>query len=199
MKWVNYPFKMEKQYRREGWDYSKNGYYFITICTKDRLNYFGEIVDNEMYVSEIGSIVDKFWSEIPIHFPDIEIDRYIVMPNHFHGILVVNKINNIVGTHYNAFLPTEIKNNLDSRQPNIKDKYKNLANKSTQTIPLAIKLFKRSVKQYANQNNIKFEWQSRFHDRIIRSEKEYWAKRIYIENNPKNWEQDIEHIGRNAL
>ena len=58
---------MEKQYRRTGWDYSKNGYYFITICTKDRVNYFGEIVDNEMYLSEIGIMVNKFWIEIINH------------------------------------------------------------------------------------------------------------------------------------
>ncbi|MDO8609613.1 MAG: hypothetical protein Q7R95_03620, partial [bacterium] len=99
MKWVNYPFKMEKQYRRTGWDYSKNGYYFITICTKDRINYFGEIIDNEMSKSEIGYVVNKFWSEIPRHFHSVEIDKFIVMPNHFHGILIVNKINNNVGTH----------------------------------------------------------------------------------------------------
>ena len=174
---------MEKQYRLQNWDYSNSGYYFITICTKDRINYFGNIVNNKMDLSEIGSVVNKYWSEIPQHFIGIEIDKYVVMPNHFHGILIVKKTNNNVGTHYNAFLPTEIEN-----------KYKNMADKSIQTIPLAIKLFKRSVKQYANQNHIKFAWQSRFHDRIIRSEKEYWAKRMYVDNNPTNWNKDKNNI-----
>ncbi|MFZ2153596.1 MAG: hypothetical protein WAV41_06125 [Microgenomates group bacterium] len=158
------------------------------------MNYFGEIVNNKMYLSEIGDLVSKYWCEIPHHFNDIRIDKYVVMPNHFHGILIVNKTNNNVGTHYNAFLPTGIKNNVDLQQPAVNAKYRDLANKSIQTIPLAIKLFKRSVKKYANQNNITFAWQPRFHDRIIRSEKEYWAKRIYIENNPENWGKDIEHL-----
>ncbi len=184
MKFKKFPFKIEKQYRLPGYDYSENGYYFITICTKDRENYFSEITNNTMNLSQIGKIVNKFWTQIPNHFPVIKINKYCVMPNHIHGILNINDLFSSVGTHHDAFLQNNnnlIKNKIDFSQ---------LANKSTQTISLAIKLFKSSVKQYCNKNNLNFFWQSRFHDRIIRNEREYFAIKRYIQDNPKNWEKD---------
>jgi len=65
MPWVNYPFKLEKQYRLQDWDYSRSGYYFVTICTKDRINYFGNIPDGKMQIYEIGKINYGYWLQIP--------------------------------------------------------------------------------------------------------------------------------------
>src|SRR3989338_112538 len=72
------------------YDYTSNGYYFITICTKNRENYFGEIVDNKMQLFKIGRIAKKFWQEIPQHFPFVTLDEFGIMPNHLHGIVVIN-------------------------------------------------------------------------------------------------------------
>lgn len=72
-------------------DYSSNGYYFLTICTKNRENYFGEIVNNKMQLSKIGKTAKKFWREIPKHFPFVKLDEFVVMPNHVHGIIIINK------------------------------------------------------------------------------------------------------------
>ena len=76
--------------RLKGWDYSWPGYYFVTICIKDKICYLGEVRNYKMYLSDIGEITVKCWREIPKHFPFIILDEYIVMPNHIHGILMIN-------------------------------------------------------------------------------------------------------------
>ena len=76
--------------RLQSWDYSKNGAYFITICTKNRQHFFGKIENDIMQLSEIGKLAEQYWLEIPNHFPFIELGNFIVMPNHFHGLLIIN-------------------------------------------------------------------------------------------------------------
>ena len=77
--------------RLSSWDYSSNGAYFITICTKDRKHYFGEIMDAKMRLSEIGLFADTCWTNIPNHFPHFHLDEFIIMPNHIHGIVMIEK------------------------------------------------------------------------------------------------------------
>ncbi|HNF28553.1 MAG TPA: hypothetical protein PKV80_29075, partial [Leptospiraceae bacterium] len=79
-------FRIESA-RLKAWDYSTPGCYFITICTKNREPYFGKIEDGEMYLSDIGAIAENFWKEIPKHFPNIQLDESVIMPDHIHGIL----------------------------------------------------------------------------------------------------------------
>lgn len=78
--------------RLKSWDYGTNAAYFITICTQSMKHFFGEIVDGEMQLNEMGQLAEKYWLEIPIHFPFIELGNLVVMPNHIHGILIINKI-----------------------------------------------------------------------------------------------------------
>ncbi|WP_416675233.1 transposase [Egbenema bharatensis] len=75
--------------RLKGYDYSSSGAYFITICTCDRLCWFGEIVDEEMQLNQLGQVVANAWQWLAIQHSYIELDEWIVMPNHFHGILVI--------------------------------------------------------------------------------------------------------------
>ena len=77
--------------RLKNWDYGSNGAYFITICTQHRKHFFGEILDDEMNLNEIGQLAEKYWLEIPSHFPFVELGNFVVMPNHTHGILIINK------------------------------------------------------------------------------------------------------------
>ena len=77
--------------RASWWDYSRNGVYFITICTRDREHFLGECVDGKMTLSTVGAIVQGFWYEIPQHFPFVWLGEFVVMPNHIHGILVLDK------------------------------------------------------------------------------------------------------------
>ena len=91
--------------RLRSWNYGSNGAYFITICTKNRKHFFGEIVEtlhcnvstmhcnvSTMQLNEIGQLAEKFWLEIPTHFPFIELGNFVVMPNHTHGILIIDNV-----------------------------------------------------------------------------------------------------------
>lgn len=88
--------RFKNKYRNEttrlkSWNYGWNGSYFITICTKDRERHFGEIEKDEMYLSEIGKIANRCWEDIPNHFPFVKLGEFIVMPNHVHGIIIIDK------------------------------------------------------------------------------------------------------------
>ena len=75
--------------RHQNWDYGSNGYYFITICTQNRTHYFGEIINNEIRLSQIGVIADILWHEIKNHSKGFVLGEFVVMPNHIHGILII--------------------------------------------------------------------------------------------------------------
>jgi hypothetical protein len=77
--------------RISNWDYSSNAAYLITICTTSRKNYFGEIIDSEMQLSNIGEYATECWMNIPIHFPYFYLDAFVIMPNHTHGIVLIEK------------------------------------------------------------------------------------------------------------
>ena len=115
--------------------------------------------------TEIGKIAREFWGQIPQHFPFVELDEFIVMPNHIHGILFINK-------------------------PDKSDWNSNTFGTQTRNLASIIRAYKSSVKRFANQNEIEFEWQSRYHDRIIRDFNECSNIREYILNNPQKWAND---------
>ncbi len=80
-----------KSLRLKHWDYSNCGYYFVTICTKDCARFFGEIRDANMIYSDIGRTANEFWQEIPEHFEHVDIDEFVIMPDHMHGIVIINE------------------------------------------------------------------------------------------------------------
>ncbi|MFW9940359.1 MAG: transposase [Candidatus Thorarchaeota archaeon] len=82
-----------KSIRIPGYDYSQDGWYFITICTYQRERLFGDILDGVMILNAFGNIVKTRWNMIPEHFPHVDLDEYIIMPNHIHGIMVINNRN----------------------------------------------------------------------------------------------------------
>ena len=77
--------------RLQSWDYSWNAAYYVTICTRNRICHFGNVVDGIMQLSEFGLIADTCWSEIPDHFPFVKLGNHVVMPNHVHGIVVIDR------------------------------------------------------------------------------------------------------------
>ena len=89
-------YNPDKHHRRsirlQGYDYSQPGIYFITICTKNHECLFGEILNGEMRLNEFGKIAHQCWLEIPQHFPHVQLDEFVVMPDHIHGIIVLNNI-----------------------------------------------------------------------------------------------------------
>ena len=180
-------YKQQKQYRHKNYDYSQNGFYFVTICTENHKIFFGDIIKSgneynpvyEMKLSEIGKIAKQCWLEIPKHFPFVNLDEHIIMPNHIHGIIEIDKVGtqNIrtVGTQNLVFLQSGYKNKFGPQSKNLSS---------------IIRGFKIGVTKYANNNNINFQWQPRFHDRIIRNEKELDTIRKYISDNPAKWHLD---------
>lgn len=159
--------------RLPDYDYSQNGYYFITICTNNREHYFGEMVDDKMQLLEIGKIAQKYWREIPEHFPFVIMDAFIIMPNHIHGIVVVAKHND----RDTAVFPVETQDlaSLQKKQHN---------------------KFGPQSRNLATINSIDFAWQSRFYDHIIRDCDELDRIREYIRNNPSNWAEDRNNVGK---
>src|SRR3989344_4840684 len=194
----NNDLKFKNKYRIQSirlnsWDYCNNGYYFVTICTKDRICNFGKIENEIMYLSQTGVMAKKYWLEIPKHFPFVKLDEFVVMPNHVHGILIIEKQN--VETQ-NLLLPRSIKQNVETQnfaslqKTGIKNKFgpqsKNLAS--------IIRGFKIGVKKYTTNNNIPFTWQTRFYDHVIRNEKSLNEIRQYIIGNPKKWQLDKNNL-----
>lgn len=175
MAYTKFPFKIEKQFRLPGYDYSQNGYYFVTICTHEKIDYFGKIINNQIQLSEIGKIVFNHWYEICTHFNNINLDEFIVMTNHIHGILIINNKNivdiNPEGRNMPWHVPTKI-NQFSKPIP--------------KSLSMIINHFKGSVVKKCHQKQLKFKWQPRFHDHVIRNEKEYFAIKQYIRDNPKN-------------
>ena len=150
--------------RLKGYDYSSNGMYFITIKTKNDRHYFGEFNnnDNELQKTIIGNIANEYWLKIAELYDYVHLDDYVLMPNHIHGILMINKMEN----------PKEDSNKFGVQKNNLAS---------------IVRGFKSTTKKFANENNIEFEWLSRFHDRVIRNEKELNEIRNYIFENPAKW------------
>ena len=84
-----------RSHRLPGYDYSSEGVYFITIVTKNRKHFFGEITDGEMILNALGKMAEKFWRDIPQHFAFVRLDEFVIMPNHVHGVLFIDGYKNI--------------------------------------------------------------------------------------------------------
>ena len=91
--------RKNKKLKLQGFDYSSPGWYYVTICTKDRIEWFGEIKNNKMILNASGQIVLNVWNQIPQHYQGISIDELVIMPNHLHGIIIIETIRR----NYNDF------------------------------------------------------------------------------------------------
>ena len=164
--------------RLQGYDYSQNGMYFITICTKDREHFFGEVENGKMELNEVGKMADQFWQEIPKHFPFVKLDVHQVMPNHVHGnveILPCARRDEALPRLYTGAHPQMSK---------ISPKPGSLAVIIGSYKSIVAKMIRKQL------NPITFAWQSRFYDHIIRNEIELNKIREYIITNPEMWERD---------
>ena len=183
-----------KTIRLRTWDYAADAWYFVTICTKDRRHFFGEAVDDVMRLSPIGEVAHQFWSEIPQHFRGVEIDAFVDMPNHVHGIIVINRhgmqiestqqTNSPVGTRHGASLQT---------QP-VLESANRFGPLRSGALPAIVNAYKSSVTRWCRQNgHAQFAWQPRYYEHILRSESALNKARDYIANNPMRWALDREN------
>lgn len=169
-----------KTARAEWWDYSRTGAYFITICTKDRIHYFGDVVDGKMVLSEMGKIAEQMWIEIPNHHQNIELSEFVVMPNHVHGIIIINNTDEIANSS------VQTGHALSPQEPG-KNRFQNIGKNSISAI---IGSYKSAVTKHANKLGLPNGWQTRFHDHIIRDAGAFDRISEYIINNPEKWHLD---------
>ncbi len=164
-----------KSLRLPHWDYSSDGWYFITICTKNMVECFGEVRNFIMGLSDAGCIATKLWQEIPKHFDNVRLDEWVVMPNHLHGIIQIYNPPSVETRHGASLRWNE-------------NKFGPLPPKSLQSI---INHFKGAVTNWCRNNGHQnFTWQPLFYDHIIRNEKSLNRIRKYIYDNPEKWELD---------
>jgi putative transposase len=143
------------------------GWYYVTIVVKDRKCTFGVVENDVVVLSALGRDVDCCWRQIPHHHQDVELDDYVVMPNHVHGIIIIN---DSACRDVQLNVPTK---RLSSISP-MKD-----------SLSVIIRTFKGAVTTWARDNgHAEFVWQERFHDHVIRNDADLHRIRAYIHNNP---------------
>jgi REP element-mobilizing transposase RayT len=168
-----------KSARLSGYDYSQNGSYFVTICTKNREHFFGEIKNGKMNLSEMGEIISEEWENTEKIRKNVELGAWVIMPNHFHGILIIQNDDKTVETPRRGVSTDKLQ-----RNPNHKPEWK------PGCLGAIINQFKSVCTKKIRTFYPLFGWQTRFHDHIIRSEKELNRISEYIMYNPEKWEDD---------
>jgi len=172
--------------RWAAWDYANNAAYFVTLCTAHRAHDFGEIQAGKMIFTRLGQAAVDCWNEIPAHFPFVVLDGFVVMPNHVHGIVVIDKPvgGHVVETHVGTHIETQNFASLPGTQPH------NHFGPQSQNLASIMRGYKIGVTKYARQNAIPFAWQARYHDHVIRNPGEHARIWQYIQSNPSNWSGD---------
>jgi len=167
--------------RLAGYDYSQAGAYFVTICAYNRECLFGEIKDGILILNKYGEIVKDEWERTGRIRPNIIIDDFVIMPNHLHGIIVIN----VVGAHCNV--PLRI---------NKMEHTEKFGCSTKNSIPTIVKLFKSTTTKQINKlRNIPGTdvWQRNYYEHVIRDDAELNRIRQYIMENPLKWDTDSEN------
>ena len=151
--------------RLKHYNYSRCGIYFVTICIKNRAKMFGEIVEDSMSLSVVGELAKAVWDDIPNKFPGVELDLYVFMPNHFHGLLI-----------FTEAIPQDI------------SKHKHLLGE-------VVRVFKAHTSYFLHAAGVdEFHWQQKYWDSVIRNERHLEVIRQYIINNPAKWALDTLYL-----
>jgi len=174
--------------RLKGYDYSQVGAYFVTICTQDRICWLGDVVDGEMRLNASGQMVCTAWNDLPNRYANIELDAFVAMPNHIHGIII------LYGRGESCIRPASG----DQQTGDHKDRPYGTLNDSVGRIVQAFK----SITTHHYINGVRRHdwnpfsgklWQRNYYEHIIRSEESLNHIRQYILDNPLRWEFDREN------
>lgn len=179
--------------RLRSWDYTWPWWYYVTIVVKDRECQFGKVIAGNVVLSDLGSAAEGCWTQIPNHHKGVELDDHVFMPDHLHGIIVVNgtsrrdvqsrkdvQLNLPTGGHENLF-PT-------------KSEAMGALSPDKGSLSVIVRTFKAAVTTWARRNGFSdFLWQPGFYDHVIRNEADLHRIRLYIANNPLQWTLDEEN------
>ena len=182
---TNHSIPHRQIHRLPEFDYSQPGAYFVTIVTQDRKTLFGKIVDGEMMLNEVGIMVTALWVAIPQHFPNVESGVFVVMPNHFHGMIFITAgetqgIN--VGARHAV--------------PQEEGAIERFGKPVSGSLPTIIRSFKSATTKAFHEIFGHLEerlWQQSYYEHVIRNERDLQAVYEYIVTNPMNWEKDEEY------
>jgi REP element-mobilizing transposase RayT len=165
-----------KPNRLNNFDYSGSGFYFFTICTKNRKNTLGGYYDEKIIINKNGKIVEQCWRELPGHYLNCVLDEFCIMPNHIHGIIQINNQSCLkqAAATPDTYVPGQKIHGLSEMIKSLKS--------------FASRKINRSM------DNNKFEWQRSFYDHIVRNEESLNNIRQYIKKNSLKWEVDVENI-----
>ena len=158
-------FHQRKHIRLRDFDYSSANGYFITVCVKNFEPLLGSVRNNLCGLSDIGSDVAWRIQNIPQQNENVVLDEFIVMPNHFHALLIIDR-------HEGPYDGNRF------QKPR------------AGSVSMMINAAKGATTKWCRLNQLRFEWQVKFYDHVIRNEQEYWAIKNYIINNPRNWTKD---------
>ncbi len=177
--------KRRRSLRLRGYDYSQRGAYFVTICTRNRLPIFGRVDQGRMLLNNCGKIATRKWEQLDKRFPEIEIDVFIVMPDHMHGIVIISDV--VRANHAGAIheLPRQEKNSPIARR--------------RMTLPMVIGFYKMNTAKainIANDTRCTPVWQRNYYEHIIRNQDSLNSIRRYIQENPNRWSIDPENLNR---
>jgi len=182
------PFDYSKPHRKairlKGYDYSRNGLYYITICTKDRKCLFGEIKDGKMQKNEYGEILESVWNGLPSHYPNVILHEHIVMPDHFHAIIQIDNGHN----GDNASVGDGLKPSPTDMQPS--DPGMQPTKHGLTEFVRALKTFSARKINELRQTQGTSVWQRNYYEHIIRNDDEYYRTVNYIKENPAKWNDD---------
>ena len=161
--------------RLKNYDYSESGTYFVTINVDNEGNIFGKIEKGKVELSKAGEIVKKEWMCLPEKFTNVRLGEFVVMPDHFHGIVILsNKKEGLMN------------------QAHTENKTWILMKNEDDILGKIIRAFKAKVTKLIHENGLKdFKWHRNYHDRIVRNKKELFAIKNYIKNNPLNWKNKM--------
>ncbi len=182
--------------RLRDYDYSSAGAYFVTIRTENREGLFGNVTDGDMRLNNFGVVVAECWRALPTHFPAVELDEFVVMPNHFHGIFVLDTI---VGAQHAApgiTTPGPICSVQKGAQHAAPLQTSGHTNVMSGSLGAIVRSFKSAASKRINE--IRNDpgspvWQRNYYERIIRNDHELERIREYIVNNPLQWTDDSDN------
>lgn len=179
-----------KNIRAKGYDYSQSGAYFVTICSRDKSFSFGEVIHNRVELNPIGEIVRNTWVNLPNRFARVVLDEFIVMPNHFHGILA------LVGA---GLAPPGLKIGTISPPGTNPNEKSPKSNKGSDSLSAVIGTFKSmstiEVNRHLHHKGQPL-WQRNYYEHIIRNGEDMQNIQRYIMENPLNWLSDPENFNQ---
>ena len=181
---LSMPYNSNLHHRRsvrlKGYDYSQAGLYFVTICVQDKVCLFGEIIDDDMLLNDAGKMIEKWYFELENKFSDIECGVYVVMPNHFHAIIINNGNKLIDVDHHKSGQPIGLGEHVGTPLYEIVQWFKTMTTNE----------YIRAVKTLDWQRFTGKLWQRNYWEHVIRDQKSFDMISEYIINNPKNWQTD---------